>query len=52
MEALRNVAGRYGNVTKLESYGGVTERLRNVTEPLRKIPILPITNSILNFAHH
>ena len=39
--ALRNVAGAY-----------VTELLWNVTEPLRKISILPITNWILNFAHH
>ena len=36
----------------MECYGSVTEPLRNVTEPLRKISILPITNSIFNFAHH
>jgi len=33
-------------------YGSVTELLRNVTEPLRKISILPISNRILNFAHY
>jgi len=42
-EALRVVMWRYGSVTKL---------LWNVTEPLRKISILTITNGILNFAHH
>jgi len=43
MGALRCVTGRYGSVTKL---------LQNFTEPLRKRSILPITNRILNFAHH
>jgi len=40
------------NVT--ECYRALWKRcgsLRNVTEPLRKISILPITNWILNFAH-
>jgi len=34
-EALQSVTGRYGSVMEL---------FRNVTEPLRKISILPITN--------
>jgi len=36
----------YGTFRKL------TEPLRNIIEPLRKISILPITNSVLHFAHH
>jgi len=59
-EALWSVAWRDGtlwNVTEAlrivtERHGSVTELLRNATEPLRKISILPITNWILNFAHH
>jgi len=44
---------RYGSLR--ESYGAlwnVTEMLQIVTEPLRKISILPITNGILNSTHH
>jgi len=36
----------------MERYGSIMELLRNVTKPLQKISILPITNWILNFAHH
>ena len=39
--------GAFRGVT--ERYGSITELLRNVMEPLRKISILPITNWILNF---
>jgi len=35
--ALRDITGRYWSVTEL---------LRNVTEPLRKVSVLPITNWI------
>ena len=51
--ALHDVTGRHGTLRIVtERYGTATELLRNVTEPLRKILILPITNRILNFAHH
>jgi len=55
---LRDITGRYRSVAYC--YGMLWEcylcnapiTLQNITELLRKISILPITNWILNFAHH
>jgi len=56
-EALRIITGRYRmwwnvaeccrtlwNITEADCYGGVTELLWKIIEPLWKILILPITN--------
>jgi len=52
-EVLWGVAEHYGTLQKhCGLLQNVTEFLQNVTEPLQKISIMPITNWILNFAHH
>jgi len=48
--SLQDITEHCGSV--VDRYGSNTELLRNVMEPLWKILILPITNLILNFAHH
>jgi len=47
---LQSIAGRY--TTLWERCRSITQFLRNVTEPLWKISILPMTNWIVHFAHH